>query len=61
MKEFFTKHPIATFFCVDAIVTGVVEVVKIIKGGPKTVYIERNDENTAELDEPEETIEEEGS
>ena len=52
MKEFFTKHPIATFFCVDAIVTGVVEVVKIIRG-PKTVYIERNDDNTAELDEPE--------
>jgi len=59
MKEFFKEHPIATFFCVDAIVTGVVKIVEIIRR--PTVYIEKNDENTAELDEPEEIIEDEGS
>lgn len=60
MKEFFNKHPIATFFIVDAIVSGIVKAVAIVRTGAVPGYVLVK--NTQVLDVPDDEDEEnEGS
>lgn len=55
MKEFAMKHPILTFLIADALIGGVVSIVRALSGNPLVCYnVEDTEEESEEIEEKKE-------